>query len=96
MNRFISRYLVIPTVVLLFTLISVVSYGATFTVENTNDSGPGSLRQAVLDANTNPGPDEIVFMDGLLGTIPSDVPFSGEMAITDDLTITGPGADVIT
>ncbi len=28
---------------------------ATFTVTNTNDSGPGSLRQAILAANANPG-----------------------------------------
>jgi hypothetical protein len=30
-------------------------------VTNTNDSGPGSLRQAILDANAAPGPDEIGF-----------------------------------
>ncbi len=34
---------------------------ATFTVTNTNDSGPGSLRQAVLDANAAAGADNIVF-----------------------------------
>jgi hypothetical protein len=34
---------------------------ATFTVTNTNDSGPGSLRQAILDANANPGADTIAF-----------------------------------
>src|SRR5260221_11162824 len=34
---------------------------ATFTVTNTNDSGPGSLRQAILDANGNPGTDTIAF-----------------------------------
>jgi hypothetical protein len=33
----------------------------TFTVTNTSDSGAGSLRQAILDANGNPGPDDIVF-----------------------------------
>ena len=27
-----------------------------FTVTNTNDIGPGSLRQAILDSNANPGP----------------------------------------
>ena len=32
-----------------------------FTVVNTADSGPGSLRQAVLDANANPGLDTIAF-----------------------------------
>ena len=34
---------------------------ATFTVINTNDSGTGSLRQALLDANGNPGLDTIAF-----------------------------------
>jgi hypothetical protein len=35
--------------------------GATFTVANTADSGPGSLRQAILDANAAAGPDTIAF-----------------------------------
>lgn len=34
---------------------------ATFVVTNTNDTGPGSLRQAMLDANANPGLDSINF-----------------------------------
>src|SRR5262245_23831799 len=34
---------------------------ATFTVTNTSDSGPGSLRQAILDANGNAGLDTIAF-----------------------------------
>src|SRR5262249_57073507 len=37
---------------------------STFTVLNANDSGPGSLRQAILDANSHPnsgGPDVIAF-----------------------------------
>jgi parallel beta-helix repeat protein len=34
---------------------------ATYTVTNTNDSGSGSLRRAITDANTNPGPDTIAF-----------------------------------
>ncbi len=34
---------------------------ATYTVSNTSDSGAGSLRQAILDANANPGNDDIAF-----------------------------------
>jgi hypothetical protein len=37
------------------------AHAAAFTVTNTNDSGPGSLRQAILDANGSPGPDTITF-----------------------------------
>jgi hypothetical protein len=35
-----------------------------FTVTSTNDSGAGSLRQAIVDANANPGADEIRFAIG--------------------------------
>jgi hypothetical protein len=34
---------------------------ATFTVTNVDATGPGSLHQAIVDANGNEGPDEIVF-----------------------------------
>src|SRR5262245_32066555 len=63
---------------------------STFTVLNLADSGDGSLRQAVLAANANPGPDAIDFADGLTGTIGLT---TGQLAITDGLTIDGPGAD---
>ena len=37
---------------------------ATYTVTNTDNSGSGSLRQAISDANTNGGTDSIVFNIG--------------------------------
>ena len=40
---------------------STAAQAATFTVTNTNDSGAGSLRQAILDANAMPDADDIVF-----------------------------------
>src|SRR6185295_1677816 len=66
---------------------------ATFTVTNLDDSGDGSLRQAILDANANPGADFIDFQDELTGTITLT---SGELLVTDDLTINGPGIFAIT
>src|SRR6516164_6372353 len=62
---------------------------STFTVLNLADGGPGSLRQVVLDANTNPGADVIQFTPGLRGTIALT---SGQLSIADDLWINGPGA----
>src|SRR5262245_10525643 len=64
---------------------------APFTVSNLNDSGPGSLRQAVLDANASAGADDVVFAPGLSGTITLTFA-SGEIPITESLFIHGPGA----
>jgi len=55
--------------VFLFFLSALPSSALVFEVSNLDDAGAGSLRQAILDANTNPGPDDIVFQDGLTGTI---------------------------
>lgn len=65
----------------------------TFTVTNLDDSGDGSLRDAVEDANANPGPDDVDFQPGLNGTITLT---SGQIAITEELDINGPGADQLT
>src|SRR6516225_3206055 len=66
---------------------------STFMVSNLADSGAGSLRQAVLDANANHDTDQIVFAPSLQGTIALS---SGELNVTDNnLTVTGPGAGQI-
>src|SRR5262245_14234972 len=67
---------------------------STFTVGNLADSGPGSLRQAVLDANDNPGADLIRFAPAARdGTITLT---SGQLSITDDLILDGPGVNRLT
>ena len=58
---------------------------ATITVTNTNDSGPGSLRQALANANNG---DRINF--AVTGTIALT---SGGLGITKNVTISGPGAN---
>jgi hypothetical protein len=55
---------------------------ATFFVLNTSDSGPGSLRQAILDANSTAAPgDEIAFQVGS-GGVQTIAPLSPLPAIT--------------
>ena len=60
----------------------------TYTVTNTADSGAGSLRQAIDEANSNAGADIIVFDAGSAGTITLT---TGQLDISDDVTITGLG-----
>lgn len=61
---------------------------ADFVVLNLADGGPGSLRQAVFDANMLSGSDTVRFAPGLTGQI---VLTSGQLSITDSLAIHGPG-----
>jgi hypothetical protein len=63
---------------------------STFTVTNLADSGAGSLRQAIVESNSTPGPNVIHFARGLSGTI---VLTSGELQITNNVKIVGPGAN---
>ena len=69
---------------LLFVL--AVANAATFTVTNTNDSGAGSLRQAVIDANLSGVANTINF--AVTGAI---VLTSGQIRIESPLNIVGPG-----
>jgi hypothetical protein len=92
-----NRTLSIKTRILfLFTLLCAAIapvqtvHAATITVMNTNNDGAGSLRQAILDSNANPGSDMINFGAAVTGTITLT---SGELLITDDLNINGPGAN---
>ena len=48
-------------VALLVAVCGSIATANTFTVANTNDSGSGSLRQAITDANNNAGTDMITF-----------------------------------
>src|SRR5215475_6157147 len=65
----------------------------TYTVTTLADGVAGSLRDAITQANAHHGTDKINFQTGLTGTI---LLTGGELGITDDLTITGPGASRLT
>ena len=70
----------------------------TYSVTSLLDDGSvGTLRWAIALANADPGPDEIVFQEGLTGEIDlgygSD-PDGGnpDLDVTNPVTITGPGS----
>ena len=85
----------VPTLAVIATLAAVVvipANAATFQVTSTNDSGAGTLRQAVADANLSPGADAISF--AVTGTIT----LTGGPIIVNGgtLAIEGPGAGLLT
>src|SRR5262245_17512569 len=65
---------------------------AVFTVTNTADSGPGSLRQAVLAANAAAGADSITFDPAAFATARTIQMTGGAITITAPVTIQGPAA----
>jgi hypothetical protein len=70
------------------------AYATDFVVTDAGDSGPGTLRQAVLDANANAGPHTISFAlptGATIGLTSGEIEFSGP-----DVTVQGPGRDQLT
>jgi len=68
-----------------------------FIVTNTDDSGAGSLRQAVLNANAAVGTDEVIFDPTVFSSPQTITLSSGSIPIsTGALTVTGPGPDQLT
>ncbi|HSS06800.1 MAG TPA: right-handed parallel beta-helix repeat-containing protein, partial [Rhodanobacteraceae bacterium] len=71
---------------------SPLAGAATFTVTNVNDAGPGSLRDAIAQANAASGADTVQFQANLTGAIA----LASEIVITDTLNLAGPGVGRIT
>ncbi|HKG35533.1 MAG TPA: calcium-binding protein [Solirubrobacterales bacterium] len=76
---------------------------ADFTVVNTDGDGPGSLRDAISQANANNNSatevDNVLFQSGLSGTIHLNQPPGpgyGDLAIDEAVNIVGPGDGQIT
>ena len=69
----------------------IYAQAGVITVTNVNDSGPGSLRQAIFTANDG---DTIDFDPALNGQIITLT--SGELPISKNITISGPGANLLT
>src|SRR5262245_755037 len=76
-------------VLALVCLASATANAATITVINTNDAGPGSLRQSLADANDG---DTIQFDPALNG---QTILLASELVVNDSITITGPGDNLL-
>ncbi|MCQ4166776.1 choice-of-anchor Q domain-containing protein [Tahibacter harae] len=76
----LSRFLLIAA------FAAAPALAADYTVNTAADSGPGSLRQAIADANSHPGADTITL--GNVGTIALT---GGTLLVTDDLTVRSSG-----
>src|SRR5881394_4576734 len=70
---------------------AVSAHANIITVTNTNDSGSGSLRQALADAHDG---DTINFDPSLNGQ--TIMLTSAELVIDKNITISGPGPDLLT
>ena len=66
-------------------------HAATFVVTNLMDTGLGSFRQAILDANATAGDDAIEFATNGVIILSSQLP-----TLTDNTTIAGPGTNQMT
>ncbi len=66
---------------------------AVITVMNTGDSGPGSLRAAITQADLDTTPDTIMFASSVTGTITL---LSALPELSTAITLDGPGASVLT
>jgi predicted outer membrane repeat protein len=74
----------------LFCSVSISAYADIITVTKTNDSGPGSLRQALVDSQDG---DTIDFDPSLKGQTISLT--SAELVINKSITISGPGPNLL-
>src|SRR5438105_566681 len=68
--------------------LTIPAHATTIIVSNTNNNGPGSLRQALVDANDG----DTIDATGISGVIALT---TGELLVDKSVTINGDGADVL-
>jgi parallel beta-helix repeat protein len=66
-------------------------------VTNTNDSGVGSLRQVLIDAQSTPTTANTITFDPTVFSVPQTITLStGTVSINQSVTVSGPGANLLT
>jgi hypothetical protein len=87
-NKSVSKFKSAATCLILACALAIPVTAGTIIVSNTNDSGPGSLRQALVDANDG----DTIDATGISGAITLT---TGELAVDKSVTINAGGADVL-
>jgi len=87
-NKSVSKLKAVAICLTLGCGLAISVNARTIIVSNTNDSGPGSLRQALSDANNG----DIIDATGISGVITLT---TGELAVDKSVPINGPGADLL-
>ena len=86
-----STFVKLCFAICLLAISAATAHAATYTVTNTDDSGAGSLRQAIIDANSNPGGDTIDF------SVTGEIVLSGALPnLASSIFVDGPGAKSLT
>src|SRR5205814_250678 len=68
-----------------------------FTVRTNSDDGPGSLRDAVALADAATGSADTIAFDPAVFDVPRTITLTtGQLAVTDSVTVAGPGAALLT
>ncbi|HQU85716.1 MAG TPA: VCBS repeat-containing protein [Pyrinomonadaceae bacterium] len=73
-----------------FLTFAVIGKAANFNVTNLADSGVGSLRQAISDANNTAGADTVIFDPTVFTSGRNFLTLQSELTISSDITIEGP------
>src|SRR5438874_5609728 len=87
-------------VVILAGVHTQLSQAATFTVTTGTDGGPGSLRQAIIDADALGGASDINLQPGVTYSLtipdsgPGDTAATGDLDIAATITLHGNGASI--
>ena len=86
--RGVSKFKAMVICLTLACALTIPAHATTIIVSNTNDGGPGSLRQALVDANDG----DTIDATGISGVITLT---TGELLVDKNVTINGAGADVL-
>ena len=86
--RSVRKFKAVAICLILACTLTIPTYATTIIVTNTNDNGPGSLRQALVDANEG----DTIDATGISGTIALS---SGQLLVDKSVTINGAGAGLL-